>query len=83
MKEAYIKARGMGLSIPLEDFSIAFEPEGPSIIFANGVEDDPGRWQLFALDGGEGYSLSLTLPDSAPVRPRLFRVIPLKSIEPV
>ncbi len=83
MKEAYIKARGMGLSIALEDFAITFGPERPSIEFADGLADDPRRWQLFALDGGKGYALSLALPDAAVVRPLLFRATPLLSVEPI
>ena len=82
MKEAYIKARGMGLSIPLQDFAITFGPDGPSIRFDDGA-DDSRRWQLFVLDGGEGCALSLALPDAAPVRPRLFRTTPLLSVEPI
>ena len=47
LKESYIKARGMGLAIPLADF--AFDPAGaaPTISF-HGIDDDPRDWQ-FAL----------------------------------
>ncbi len=83
MKEAYLKARGMGLSIPLQDFAISFGPNGPSISFADGVADDPRRWQLFQLDGGQDYVLSLAISDAVPVRPRLFRTTPFLSVEPV
>lgn len=83
MKEAYIKSRGMGLSIPLQDFAISFGPNGPSISFADGVADDPSRWQLFQLDGGQDYILSLAISDAVPVHPRLFRTTPSLSVEPV
>jgi 4'-phosphopantetheinyl transferase len=45
LKEAYIKARGMGLALPLEQF--AFDVEGPArirIAFAPALPDDPERW---------------------------------------
>lgn len=83
MKEAYIKARGMGLSIPLQDFAITFGPAGPSIHFGDGGADDPRRWQLFMLEGGEEYALALALPDAVPVRPRLFRTTPFLAVEPI
>lgn len=83
MKEAYIKARGMGLSIPLEEFTIAFGPEGPSIRFGEGITHNPRRWQLFAPDCGAGYALSLALADAPPVRPVIFRTTPLVSVEPI
>lgn len=42
LKEAYIKARGMGLSIPLTGFSFTLEPL--RIAFSPQIEDDPARW---------------------------------------
>ena len=46
LKEAYIKARGMGLALPLKGF--AFDVEGgegsPTIAFAETIDDDPTRW---------------------------------------
>lgn len=78
LKEAYIKARGMGLSIPLKDFSIHFPAEGRATIrFADGVDDDPSRWQFWSLHAGEGYALSLAIAGAVPMRPRLFQSIPL------
>ena len=48
LKEAYIKARGMGLAIPLGDFAFVLRPPAaPAITFVDGFDDDPGRWQFW------------------------------------
>jgi len=47
LKEAYIKARGMGLSLPLEQFTFHLAAERPiAISFAPPLDDDPARWQF-------------------------------------
>jgi len=47
LKESYIKARGMGLSIPLDQFSFQLEANQPiRITFDPRLNDDPGRWQF-------------------------------------
>jgi 4'-phosphopantetheinyl transferase len=51
LKESYIKARGLGLALPLEQFSFLLD-DGPSIriAFSPELPDDPDRWRcaLFA-----------------------------------
>src|SRR3954465_8827468 len=48
LKESYIKARGMGLSLPLEQFSFDLDARPIGISFGSGIVDDPSAWQ-FAL----------------------------------
>lgn len=49
-KEAYIKARGMGLQIPLDQFDVACSPEKPAALRAVRTGDDvAARWSLHAV----------------------------------
>jgi 4'-phosphopantetheinyl transferase len=47
LKEAYIKARGFGLALPLGDFAFKLDPPNPPCIaFEPALEDDPATWQF-------------------------------------
>ena len=55
-KEAYIKAHGKGLSLPLDSFDVSFAPWEPSI--ALNTKDEPqesSHWTLLDLKPGLGY----------------------------
>ncbi len=50
LKESYIKARGLGLAIPLDQFAFSLDEPGPiRISFDSQLADDPNVWQ-FALE---------------------------------
>jgi 4'-phosphopantetheinyl transferase len=55
-KEAYIKAKGLGLRIPLGSFEVSLRPGEPAALVW--VRDDPeetARWSMASLDPGNGY----------------------------
>jgi 4'-phosphopantetheinyl transferase len=56
-KEAFIKAHGMGLSLPLVSFDVSLTPGQPAVLRA--TRPDPheaGRWTLFPLEVPPGYA---------------------------
>ncbi len=53
-KEAYIKAIGGGLSIPLDSFCVSLLPSEPARLISN-RENDACRWNIQAFDAGAGY----------------------------
>lgn len=54
-KEAYIKARGQGLQIPLTSFSVSLTPGAPERLRA----DDASRWELRSFQPHEDYAGAL------------------------
>ena len=61
-KEAYIKAIGSGLSHPLDQFDVAFGPDGPAALLRDhGDAEASSRWTFFNLEVGEGYAGALAV----------------------
>ena len=80
LKEAYIKARGMGLAIPLDHFSFQLKAGSPiGITFDPRLEDDPTSWQFEQLRPTETHLVSLAIRrrDEPDVRVVVRRVTPL------
>jgi 4'-phosphopantetheinyl transferase len=61
-KEAYVKAVGGGLSLPLSQFDVALLPDEPAELLA--TRPDPAeaaRWVLWNLDLGPDYAAALAV----------------------
>jgi len=55
-KEAYIKARGEGLSMPLDQFDVSLRPDEPVALLNNYREErEVSRWSMQAIPAPEGY----------------------------
>ncbi len=59
-KESYIKARGMGLSLPLDKFSFHYaHPKDVSIAIRPELSDDAGRWQFWQFQPAPEYLVAI------------------------
>ncbi|HEX8891390.1 MAG TPA: 4'-phosphopantetheinyl transferase superfamily protein [Pyrinomonadaceae bacterium] len=61
-KEAFIKAKGDGLSFPLDQFDVSLVPQEPPALLS--IRNDPrkaSRWALQSLPVGEGYIAALAV----------------------
>ena len=59
-KEAFIKARGEGLSFPLDQFEVSLDEQEPAALIS--IRDDPretSRWSLQSVPVAEGYVAAL------------------------
>jgi 4'-phosphopantetheinyl transferase len=76
LKEAYIKACGIGLSLPLRGISFLFDgPQSIRLEAAPEVDDDPGRWRFCRLDHA-GHRIALVVEASAAGAPEIFEARP-------
>jgi 4'-phosphopantetheinyl transferase len=64
-KEAYIKALGDGLSMPLDSFRVSLRPEVPASLTAAAGDPAAGKWSLYSLAPEDGYAGSLAVPERA------------------
>jgi len=61
-KEAYIKAHGLGLSLPLDSFDVSLAPGEPAILLA--TRPDPhqaAHWTLKDLEVQSGYAAAVAV----------------------
>lgn len=61
-KEAYIKAHGKGLSMPLADFDVTLAPDEPARLLATRPDpDEANRWSLFGWSIGTDLVAALAV----------------------
>lgn len=61
-KEAYIKAKGKGLSLPLDHFDVSLAPGEPAMLLeSRGDPLEACRWSLHELHPGPGYAAALAV----------------------
>ena len=61
-KEAFVKARGEGLSLPLHRFAVAVAPdEPPAILWVDGDPREGERWTVHDLPEIPGYASALVV----------------------
>lgn len=70
-KEAYVKARGEGLSIPLDEFDVSLAPSVPAAMLGNRIDDtEKSRWIFQDLQINPRYAGALVI-ESTQSQPHL------------
>lgn len=85
-KESYIKARGMGLSLPLDQFGFDFPSEGEVHLSVDArLDDDAGRWSFWQMRPRPSYLLAVCaqrLPRQSTVL-TVREIVPLRGEQPL
>jgi 4'-phosphopantetheinyl transferase len=84
LKEAYIKARGMGMSIPFEQFSINLLNDAhASISFHSLLHDHPSRWRFWQFRVLSDYLMAICVEraEGATQQLTMRKVVPLAEEE--
>jgi 4'-phosphopantetheinyl transferase len=61
-KEAYVKALGGGLSVPLDGFEVAFEPDRPAALLSvDGSTQKASEWTLWSLQPQSDHAAAVAV----------------------
>jgi len=87
LKEAYVKARGMGLSIPLDRFHFRF-PGNEQIEFSvdANLNDPPELWRFWLIRPGDSHRISVALRSTVGTVPHalsMYEITPLVSAKKI
>ncbi|QDQ26030.1 4'-phosphopantetheinyl transferase superfamily protein [Chitinimonas arctica] len=81
LKESYIKARGLGLSIPLDQFRFELGAAGQVELFTQPELNDPAdRWRFMLLQPDPAYLIAVCAEGEQ--RLQLRKIVPLLTDEP-
>jgi len=73
LKEAYMKARGLGLALPLDGFWFAVSESKITVSFGAGCPDDPAGWRFQSWLIEPGHRAALATRSAAIVRVEVSR----------
>jgi 4'-phosphopantetheinyl transferase len=77
LKESYIKARGLGLALPLDQFSFSVADGSIEVAFDDRLADVPTRWRFSLLDISPQHVLAVGADTGgAPLSLRVARIAP-------
>ncbi len=66
-KEAFVKARGEGLSLPLDSFGVALRADQPpAICWTTGDPDEAGRWSVISVAAHADYEAAAVVEGAVP-----------------
>ena len=69
MKEAYLKARGLGISVHLADVGFALEEPEPRISFSNSMAGSQTQWRFHLAQPTERHLIAVAASAADGVRP--------------
>ena len=76
-KEAYLKGRGEGLSLPLCDFDVSLAPGEAAALLGSRINPrDCDRWRLFEVPVGDGYVANAAVQLPLPTGVRFRTLVP-------
>jgi len=70
-KEAFLKAKGTGLQLPLSQFDVSVSPDEPAQLLRVGWDPaEVDRWELYNLEVRQGYLAALAVDGASAIRYR-------------
>ncbi len=71
LKEAYLKARGLGVGLPLDQLSFELDERGVTVSFDPGLNDAAATWQFDRLFPSEQHRVATAIRRRSPTRIRI------------